>query len=249
MLTIIGSPLSPYVRKILAILALKGLDFEIDPVVAFYTDDRFTALNPLRRIPLLVDQGAVIADSSVIAQYLEETRPSQRMLPADPKDRARARWIEEVADTRVADVFLWRAFYAAVLAPGVFQRERDLGLLKKTIAEDVPPVMDYLETLAPETGFLFGEIGLADLSVAVMFLNMRYARWSPDPARWPKTARWVAAVDAHPALAKFNEWADALIKVPVLGQRATLEGLGVRLTADTLLVDQPPRRGPMTQFA
>ena len=46
---IIGSYLSPYVRKVLACLELKGLAYEIDPIVPFLGDDRFTQLSPLRR--------------------------------------------------------------------------------------------------------------------------------------------------------------------------------------------------------
>ncbi|MEQ1929764.1 MAG: glutathione S-transferase family protein [Parvularculaceae bacterium] len=249
MLTVIGSPVSPYVRKILAILSIKGLDFEIDPVVAFYTDDRFTRLNPLRRIPLLIDGGEPIADSSVIAQYLEEKYPGPAVLPSAPAQRARARWLEEYADTRMGDIFLWRVFSQAVLLPGVFNRERDLAALKKSLAEDVPPILDYLETIAPPVGFMFGAIGLVDISVCVMFRNMSYARWTPDPVRWPKTACWIASTEAHPSLLQINEWADALIRVPVLEQRARLKDLGGRVTAETFLVDQPPRRGPMTQFA
>lgn len=249
MLKIIGSPVSPYVRKILAILDLKGVEFEIDPVVAFYTDDRFTKLNPLRRIPLLVDGDEVIGDSSVIAQYLEEKYPRHSILPASPAARARARWLEEYADTRMGDVFLWRVFADAVLKPGVFARERDLAALKKTLAEDVPPIMDYLETNAPDEGFLFGSFGLADISVAVMFRNLAYARWTPDEARWPKAARWISATEERPALGRANEWADALIRVPVLEQPARLKSMGARVAEETLLVDQAPRRGPMTQFA
>ena len=41
---VVGSYLSPYVRKVLACLDLKGLDYEIDPIGAFHGDDRFTAL-------------------------------------------------------------------------------------------------------------------------------------------------------------------------------------------------------------
>jgi glutathione S-transferase len=44
---IVGSYLSPYVRKVLACLNLKGIDYEIDPIVPFMGDDRFTALSPL----------------------------------------------------------------------------------------------------------------------------------------------------------------------------------------------------------
>ena len=36
---IIGSYLSPYVRKVLVVLDLKGLPYEIDPIVPFFGDD------------------------------------------------------------------------------------------------------------------------------------------------------------------------------------------------------------------
>ncbi len=38
---VIGSYLSPYVRKVLVVLHLKGIDYEIDPIVPFFGDDRF----------------------------------------------------------------------------------------------------------------------------------------------------------------------------------------------------------------
>ncbi len=88
-LLIVGSYLSPYVRKVLVCLELKGIPYEVDPIVPFYGDDRFSALSPLRRIPVLVDGDLVITDSSVICQYLEELQPSPRLLPADIRDRAR----------------------------------------------------------------------------------------------------------------------------------------------------------------
>ena len=56
---IIGSPISPYVRKVLVCLELKKLDYEIDPIVPFFGDDRFSQLSPLRRIPVLIDDRVV----------------------------------------------------------------------------------------------------------------------------------------------------------------------------------------------
>lgn len=244
--TILGSPVSPYVRKILAILSLKEIDFEIDPIIAFFTDERFSAINPLRRIPVLVDGETTVTDSSVIAAYIDEKYPSPPILPERPEDRARARWLEEFADTRMADIFLWRCFNAVILKPSVWGEERDLESYRETIAGPVAEIMDYLEGLAPEEGFLFKEIGLGDLSVCAMFRNMRYARWTPDEARWPKMAAWIARVEAHPALAKANEWADALIVTPVARQREKASKIGLPLTAETLLTEAPPRRGPMT---
>lgn len=244
--TIIGSPISPYVRKILAILAIKKLAFEIDPIVAFYTDDRFRQINPLRRIPVLIDGEAMIVDSSVIAAYLEDKYPSPSILPGTPEERARARWLEEYADTRMADIFLWKVVNAVILKPGVWGEERDLESYRAALAGPVAEIMDYLESVAPESGFAAGDFGLGDISVCVLFRNMRYARWTPDEARWPKAAAWIARAERHPSLAQANEWADALIKIPVPQQREKARELAMPLTRESFLVDAPPSRGPMT---
>jgi glutathione S-transferase len=244
--TIIGGPVSPYVRKVLAILSLKSILFELDPIVPFFGNDEFSRLSPLRRIPVLIDGDLSIADSSVIAQYLEETRPQPAMLPATPSERARARWLEEFADSRIGDVFIWRCFNAAVVNPSVWGGERNLKVLQETLAGPVVDIMDYLESVAPASGFLFGAIGLADISVAAMFRNLRYCRWTPDAARWPRTARWIDAVDAHPAIARINAWSDALVKTPIEEHRAEGEKLGLPLTRESMLANSP-RRGPMSQ--
>ena len=52
--TIIGSPVSPYVRKVLAVLGLKGVSYAIDPLVPFLANDAFAKISPLRRIPVRV---------------------------------------------------------------------------------------------------------------------------------------------------------------------------------------------------
>ena len=41
--TIIGSYVSPYVRKVLVALHLKGIPYEIDPIIPFFGDDRFSS--------------------------------------------------------------------------------------------------------------------------------------------------------------------------------------------------------------
>src|SRR5215470_1602967 len=103
---IVGSYISPYVRKVLVCLDLKGLAYEIDPIIPFMGDDRFSKLSPLRRIPVLIDDRITLSDSSVICQYLEDRYPEPALFPQDITARARARWLEEFADTRMAEVFI-----------------------------------------------------------------------------------------------------------------------------------------------
>ncbi len=87
--TIIGSPVSPYVRKVLAVCELKEVAYRLDPIVPFFGDDRFSELSPLRRVPVFVDDKVSLCDSTVICEYLEERYPTPRVLPVELAQRAR----------------------------------------------------------------------------------------------------------------------------------------------------------------
>lgn len=247
MVSVIGSPISPYVKKVLTLLNLKGVAFEIDPITPFFGDDRFTELSPLRRIPVLIHGDIVLKDSSVIAQYIEETWPSPAALPANAADRAQARWLEEYASSRMGDVFIWKGFAAMIVAPYVFKTEPDTAAFEKNIVTDVADVMDYLESQAPDDGFFVGEFSLADIAIAAMFRNMKYVKWTPDPDRWPKTCAWLVRAEAQPCLSLANEWSDLLITVPPPEWRKLAAEAGLKLTADSYAVETP-RRGPMSKI-
>jgi glutathione S-transferase len=244
-MTIIGALPSPYVRKVLAVCELKGLDYELDPVIPFYGDETFSKLSPLRRIPVLVDDKVTLADSSVICQYLEDRYPERPIFPADIALRARARWLEEYADTRMGDVCIWRIFYRAVVQPHVFGAERDLVAVGKAVAEELPDVFAYLESEAPAQGFLFGDLSLADISVAVYLRNLRWARVDPASIPAPKALAWLSRIEAHPALARISAIADKVVRTPPTEQRELIRRQGIKVTASTV-ASAVPRAGPMT---
>jgi glutathione S-transferase len=239
---IIGSYVSPYVRKVLACVHLKGLEYEIDPITAFYGNDEFERLSPLRRIPVLVDGDVELSDSSVICAYLDEAYPRPPLLPEDVKERARARWFEEYADTRLGDVFIWGLFYQKVVYPIIWGEPGDQARIDKTLAEDLPREMDYLERELPADGFLFGDdIGLADMAIATFFRNGAYAGFEPDPARWPRTAAFVERALAHDCFAAFLPFEQAQLSTDPKGRRAALLAAGAPLTAETLGTREPKR--------
>lgn len=181
--TIIGSYLSPYVRKVLVVLQLKGIDYRIDPIVPFMGDERFSALSPIRRIPVLIDDRVTLCDSTVICQYLEDRYPGPALYPADIADRAQARWLEEYADTRMGDVIVWKLYNEVAINPHVWGKPTDQARVQKTLDEDLPQVMDYLESQLPAEGWIFGELSIADISISAFFRNAGFARWQPDAAR------------------------------------------------------------------
>ena len=240
---IIGSYVSPYVRKVLACLNLKGLVYEIDPITPFFGGDEFQRMSPLRRIPVMVDPGSgseaggdlVLCDSTVICAYIDEAFAGHALMPSAPADRARARWLEEFADTRLGDVFIWGLFYQRVVHPAVWGEPGDQARIAKTLAEDAPAALDYLEPQLPAEGWLFDDrIGIADIAIASFFRNAAYAGFEPDPARWPRTAAFVARTLDHPCLAELARYEDVQRSVDIKGRRQALLDAGARLVAESV---------------
>ena len=243
--TLIGNPVSPYVRKVLAACALKGVEVRLDPLTPFMGDDDFETLSPLRRIPVWLEGDVVLCDSSVILQYIEETRPGPSLWPADPVERARARFIEELADTRLFDLLGWKLFFQLALKPRFFGGETDQAVVDHARDVEIPALLDYLETLMPEDGFLFGEVTMADLSLAPAFLNAGAVGFTVDAARWPRLAAWLDRVETDTPLGALNALARALMRTPVKHHRDRLPEFGFT-PSERSWIGAEARRGPMT---
>jgi len=239
---IIGSYVSPYVRKVLACMALKGIDaYEIDPLTPFYGNDEFARLSPLRRIPVVIHGELVLNDSTVICEWLDEAFPGHPLLPADPAERARARWLEEYADTRLGEVFIWGFFYQKIVHPIVWGVPGDAARIDRTLNEFAPAVLDYLEGELPAEGFLFGPIGLADVALASFFRTAAHGGFAIDAGRWPRCAGFVARALAHDCFARTLRFEEVQLATDPAGRRAALLAAGAPLTATTMAAREPKR--------
>ncbi|XP_069494107.1 maleylacetoacetate isomerase isoform X1 [Ambystoma mexicanum] len=79
-------------------LALKGIEYDLAPVSLIkdggeQLTGEFCAVNPMKQVPALTIDGITLSQSLAIIHYLDETRPSPRLLPEDPKKRALVRMI------------------------------------------------------------------------------------------------------------------------------------------------------------
>lgn len=244
MIRIIGSFVSPYVRKVLAAMNLKGLAYQVDPITPFFGNDEFERLSPLRRIPVLIDGDFHTSDSSVICAYLDEAYPDHPLLPSSPKDRARARWLEEFADSRLGDVFIWSFFYQKVVRPIVWNEPPDEERIQRALDEEIPRALDYLEGELPEGGFVFGDISVADISLASFFRNGSYAGFEPDKARWPRTSAFVERTLAHPCFSELLKFEEVQRSAEIRSRRQALLDAGAPLSEETMGLREP-RRGSM----
>jgi glutathione S-transferase len=241
---IIGSYVSPYVRKVLVVLDLKGIPYEIDPIIPFMGNDAFSKLSPVRRVPVFTDDQVTLTDSTVICEYLDDRHSAPAVRPADAVARARARWLEEFADTRMGEVLIWRLFNQVVINPFVWGEKTDAAVLERTLQHDIPHVLDYLEGELPRAGFLFGALTTADISIATFFRNAAYARYRIDAARWPVTAAFVDRVLATESFTKLRPFEDTMMQTPPAQQREALAAIGAPLTRETCGT-ATPRRGLM----
>jgi glutathione S-transferase len=58
----------------------------------------FLAINPYGKVPVLLDEGAVIYESTVVNEYLEDRFPDPPLMPRDPLGRAEVRLWEDFGD-------------------------------------------------------------------------------------------------------------------------------------------------------
>ncbi len=236
---VIGSYLSPYVRKVLVSLGEKGLDYEIDPIVPYFGNDEFTRLSPLREIPVLLDGDLTISDSTVILEYLEDRYPEPALRPATAEDRARCRWLEEYADVRMGEVFVWKLFFHRVIAPNLWGRKPDDAAIRSALEEEIPAILDYLEGRLPVEGWLFGALSTADVSIAAVFRNAFLAGFRLDASRWPRTARFVETLHAHPSFERLRRFEDLSLRTPPPKHRTVLRDAGAPISEETVGTDSP----------
>ncbi|HEX8364990.1 MAG TPA: glutathione S-transferase family protein [Allosphingosinicella sp.] len=194
-----GSSLSPFVRKVLAFAAEKGIEVESKPVGLGSEDPEFREASPFGKIPGFRDGDFAISDSTAIIAYLEAIRPEPNLIPTEPKARARAIWYEEFSDTILCACGA-KMFFNRIVAPKFLGREGDLAAADVAERTELPPLLDYLEGRIPESGFLVEDrLTLADIAVASPFANLRHLSVAIDPDRWPKITSYVAAILDRPS--------------------------------------------------
>lgn len=196
-----GASLSPFVRKTMAYISEKGLKAELKQVGIQDPNPAFREASPFGKMPGFRDGDFVISDSTAIITYLEAKHPQPALLPADPASRSRTIWYEEFADT-ILVACMGKMFFNRVVSPRFLGQPGDLAAADKAQAEELPPLLNYLEGVIPASGFLVDDrLTLADLAVASPFVNLDHLGVRPDPARHPKTTAYIQAILARPSFA------------------------------------------------
>jgi glutathione S-transferase len=201
-----GAPQSPFVMKVRIALEEKGLAYAIEP--------HAPARHPLGKMPVLEDGEVVVPDSSVICAYLERKVPSPPLYPDDPAELARALFLEEYGDARMAEgmgaIVLERFVKPNVLGVPTDEarlaellagaRERWLGNPTAATGHPIPCVLDYLEAqLTGDRDSVLARFGIADVALGAHLAWLAPAGLAIDAQRFPRVARYHAALLARPS--------------------------------------------------
>jgi glutathione S-transferase len=188
----------------------------------------FLALNPKAVVPVLVHDGRVIPESTVICEYTDEAFSGPRLLPQAPFDRARVRlwtkWVDEDLHPACSALTYIVSHRHTILRNGVGSFEDFLakgsteGLAARTLkwqwithGLDAPGAADKIrlydsallrmEEALGDSAWLVGDtISLADISMAP-YVNRLHALGMAglwSEGRRPRVASWFDRIRARP---------------------------------------------------
>ncbi|KAL6214448.1 hypothetical protein ACLB2K_013882 [Fragaria x ananassa] len=191
---VIGFWASPYVYRVTWALKLKGVEYEYQEEDIFNKSDLLLQYNPVhKKVPVFVHGGKLIAESTVILEYIEETWPQNPLLPTDPHARAMARFWTKFGDDKMPNIYRFYKRAGEEQTKAVKEAQECLKILEEHGLDD-------------EKKFFNGDkIGMTELSMALL------AFWLE--AMEEAAGVQVLEVDSFPRL---HAWIRNLKEVPVI---------------------------------
>jgi glutathione S-transferase len=191
------SATSPFARKCLVAAHELGLRERIELIASaphpVTRDAALVAKNPLGQVPTLVtDDGGVLYDSRVVAEYLDAVAGGGRLLPREGAARFGVLTEQSLADGMLNAAVLVR--YENAARPEALRwADWSKGQLEKVICG-----LDAVEARAAAFGDRV-DLGTIAFGCALGYLDFRYADLGWRAAR-PNAAAWFKRFDARPSM-------------------------------------------------
>ncbi|BAZ40717.1 glutathione S-transferase domain-containing protein [Calothrix sp. NIES-4101] len=121
---------SNFSRKIRIFLAEKNLDCELKEINLLNKPPEFLKISPIGKVPVFVEQdGTVIWDSTLIAEYLDQTYPQPCFYPSNLRELLECRKWEELADYLGDNIInLWVLNLTNDLAPSRYRTRLETSI-------------------------------------------------------------------------------------------------------------------------
>ena len=175
---LIGSPASPYARKVRVVMAEKKLDYQYVIEDVWAAGSSITQSNPLGKIPCLVMEGGeAVFDSRVIVEYLDTLSPVGKLIPAQGRERAEVKTWEALADGLMDAALLARM---EVIFKGRTEAQRSQPWIDRQMGK-INAVLGAMSTGLADKPFCSGvHFSLSDVAVgcALGYLDFRFPQVS-----------------------------------------------------------------------
>ncbi|MEL7013743.1 MAG: glutathione S-transferase family protein [Pseudomonadota bacterium] len=202
--SLIGYPVSPFVRKVRVALETKGIGYTLDPIVPYTEREKVLAVNPAGTVPVLIqgEGAAPITESADIVAWSDQTVPSPALIPEDRTGRAHAFDVQRFADTQMAQVFGGMMFGQRIVVPYYFGKAQGKEeMVQKAMTRLAPPLLDRVAELIGDDAFAAGDFSVGDIAMASWLRGAELAGFHLDAARWPTVARWLERCFGQPGFA------------------------------------------------
>lgn len=192
--------LQPFSRKVRIVLREKRLDFELQDERPWERRDAFLMLNPAGEVPVLVEpEGAALAGSRAICEFLDETYPDPPMIGTTPLGRAEVRRLVDWFDVK-----FYREVTANLLDQKILRRLAGFGgpdsQALRAGSANIHYHLEYIGWLTDRRKWLAGDdFSLADAAAAAHLSALDYigdVPWSQHP----EAKDWYARVKSRPSV-------------------------------------------------
>ncbi len=203
MLKLCGFHISNYFNKARIAMLEKGVPFELDPTCKPSQQEDFLARTPMGKVPFLEVDGAHLAESQVICEYLEDAYPQKPLYPRDPLARARVRELITLIELHIELVA--RRLYREVFFGGKVSDE-----LKQSVEKDLMKGVRALRARAKFDPYIAGdELTLADCAAFVhlplVSLATKLAYGRDVLESMPQVKPYLKMLGERPAFRTVNE--------------------------------------------
>ncbi|MDO8712515.1 glutathione S-transferase [Pseudomonas sp.] len=190
---LIGMLDSPYVRRVAISARHLGIDLEQESVSVFRHFEHFQQINPVVKAPTLVlDDGEVLIDSTLIIDYLEALAgPGKSLMPGDLKQRLRA-WRLIGLGLAACEKSV-QLYYERNLRPAEIQYQPWVERVEGQLAAAYSALERELEKQPLANGALIEQDGIT-LAVAWSFTNL-VTPDQVDASRFPRIAEFTAQAE------------------------------------------------------
>jgi glutathione S-transferase len=191
MLKIHGVPISVHTRKVIIAARLKGLAYDLVPVVPVIPEQcpaTWRELSPAGLVPVLQDGDFTLADSAAICAYLDRRWPAASLYPSGAQRYGHALWLEQYASGTVFRDVVGPLFHEVFVHAKVRRIATDQAVVADVLTRVLPEVFGYLESVSGGY-FLAGDTAsVADLAVVSNLITLQYIGFALDRQRFPKLA-------------------------------------------------------------